>query len=658
MTNYKTRVLGVIPARGNSKSIKRKNITPLLGRPLIAYTIVEALRAKGLSRVIVSSDDDEILSISRRYGAETPFIRPMNLATDDALAIDVMRHAITTVEMKEGQLYDIVVMLQPTTPLRTSKDIDDSIRKLISSNADSVISVADVGPMHPFRMKSIDGEVLEDYTNEGIENIPRQKLPPLYIRNGGIYAARRDVVVNDRSLKGRTSYAYIMPPERSVNIDDMMDLTLVASIMNVGDWNHIKPVNSVQVPWRSWYGNEKLDLTLSDNWKITIASMRDSKEAGDQDIKNAISSPIGCPKLFELAKGKSVVCIAVDDLTKPTEAFRIIPFVIEELRAGGVRSDDIYFLMSTGTHRALTHGDVIKKLGSEIVKNFRVYNHNPYQNNEYLGKTSSGTPVYIDKLFIRADLKIGIGTLVPHPYAGFSGGGKIVMPGLAGIDSIDVNHKPVNKSLQGTIGQIDGNSRRDDIEEAMDMAGLDFLVNTTSTSDGRTAGIFAGHPLKAFFEASRVASRAYATDVPYNMDVGIFNAFPRDTWFLLSLNALNVWGSRDNDKEIVRKGGTIVIINACSEGIGEHGLVGKGMRHHVRRDKHGTFKGPLEGRRLLFFAPTINQGYVNDHYPDGVKVFQKWDDLLLELNTHHGEGAKTAIFPCSSLQLDTNLIKM
>ena len=245
---------------------------------------------------------------------------------------------------------------------------------------------------------------------------------------------------------------------------------------------------------------------------------------------------------------------------------------------------------------------------------------------------------------------------MPHPYAGFSGGGKIVLPGLAGIDSIDVNHKPVNKSLQGKIGQVEDNSRRADIEEAANMAGLDFIVNTISNSLGDTASIYSGNPIDVFNTASKKAVDVYSTNVPYNMDVGIFNAFPRDTWFLLALNSLNVWGSRDSDKEIVRKGGTIVVITSASEGIGEHGLVGKGMIHHVRRDKHGTFGGPLQDRNLVFYCPTINQNYIYDHYSEDVKIFNDWDLLIRELQKQHGKDTDAVIFPNSSLQIDSNLV--
>jgi nickel-dependent lactate racemase/CMP-N-acetylneuraminic acid synthetase len=652
----KKRVLAVIPARGGSKSIPKKNIKDIAGKPLIAFSIAEALRAKTLSNVIVSSDDEEILEIARKYGAETPFLRPKNLATDDALAIDVMAHAIKECERQEGKKYDYAVMLQPTTPMRKAEDIDEAVEKLISSNADSVIGVVNVGAIHPHRMKKIVKEELIDYDDEGTENLPRQKLPPVYIRNGAIYAAKRDVIVESKSFKGKKCLAYLMPEDRSVNIDSSLDWLLAETLMLKMDWSHVKSKNSVQMPWRSWYGNELLDIELPSDWNVSVATMNDATEISDDMIKKALTNPIASPRLSELAKGKKTACIAVDDLTKPTEVFRILPPVIDELRKGGLKDDGVYILTSVGTHRPLTRKDMVKKLGREIVEKFRVYNHNAYQNNVLIAKTSFGTPVEIDRMFLEADLRMGIGTLMPHPYAGFSGGGKIVMPGLASIDSVDINHKPVNVSLQGRIGQVTGNSRREDIEEAARMSGLHFIVNTLSNSRGKTCAVFAGSPKEAFAEASRHALKVYSTDVPYGIDVGIFNAFPRDTWFLLSLNALNVWASRDPDKEIVRRGGTIVIINACPEGLGEHGLVGKGMRQHVRRDRHGTFKGPLEGRKVIFFSPNVHPAYIYDHYPEGVLLFNRWEDVLNEVRKRHGSGTRAAVFPCAPLQMDQHVI--
>lgn len=240
----KYRILGVIPARGGSKTIPKKNVKPLLGRPLIAYTIVPALKSKLLTRVIVSSDDKEIIKVSKRYGADVPFIRPKELAKDLSLALDVIKHAVLEVENQEGKNYDYVVMLQPTTPLRTTRDIDNALRKLIETGADSVISVVSVGAIHPVRMKRIDGDRLVDYAEESVENMPKELLPPVYIRNGAIYAVKRDILVNTHSFKGDDCRPYVMPEEPSINIDSKMDFLLAETVMRKMKWDHIKLVES------------------------------------------------------------------------------------------------------------------------------------------------------------------------------------------------------------------------------------------------------------------------------------------------------------------------------------------------------------------------------------------------------------------------------
>ena len=348
-------ILGIIPARGGSKTIPRKNIKSILDRPLISYTIVEALKSKTLSNLIVSSEDDEIIRISKSYGASVPFIRPDSLAKDDSLAIDVLTHAVLELEKKENTTYDAVVMLQPTTPLRTSEDIDYSVNKLFESDYDSVISVVDVGAIHPYRMKKIVNDELVDYADETVENMPRQALPPVYIRNGAIYATKRDILINSKSLKGSKSHAYIMPPERSLNIDENLDLRFTELLMQDFDWSHIKKINSISVPWKSWYGNESLNLTFPESWNVNISQMNNAASISDQEISHSISNPLNSEKLSVLAKQKKSVCIAVDDLTKPTQAFRIIPFILEELHNSGLSNENIYFIISTGTHRTFTH---------------------------------------------------------------------------------------------------------------------------------------------------------------------------------------------------------------------------------------------------------------------------------------------------------------
>lgn len=220
------RVLGVIPARGGSKGVPRKNLKPLGGVPLIGWTIRAAREAKRLTRVIVSTDDAEIAAAAKDLGADVPFVRPADLATDSARAIPVIQHAVEALERAGDASYDAVLMLQPTTPFRSAADIDGAIEKLESTGADSVISVIDVGGTHPARMKYLEGDRLIDPPFcEAYENQPRQELKPMYLRNGAIYLTR-SAVLRGGSFKGRDCRALIMPEERSTNIDTLADFRL------------------------------------------------------------------------------------------------------------------------------------------------------------------------------------------------------------------------------------------------------------------------------------------------------------------------------------------------------------------------------------------------------------------------------------------------
>ncbi len=230
MENLK--IIGIIPARGGSKGVPRKNIRPLAGVPLIAYTIKEALKCKMLKDVVITTDDEEIREISIKYGAKVPFLRPKELAKDDSLVIPTIRHALLEMKKIEGKKYDYLVMLQPTTPLRSSQDIEVALKILIEKNADGIISVVDVDNWHPMKMKKFEGEKLVDYEKPPVENPPRQILPKVYMVNGAIYATKRDVFLEKNSFQGNFCLGYIMPPERSVNIDSELDFVLAEYLIN------------------------------------------------------------------------------------------------------------------------------------------------------------------------------------------------------------------------------------------------------------------------------------------------------------------------------------------------------------------------------------------------------------------------------------------
>lgn len=230
---FPPRTLGVTAARGGSKGIPRKNIKLLAGKPLIAHTITAALAAASLTRYLVSTDDTEIAAVARQWGAEVPFRRPAHLATDEAAQLDVLIHAVTWAEQQEQNRYDYVVVLQPTAPLRTTQDIENGLALLRDSGADAVVSIIPVVHGHPnFDMHRLANNRMVPLHPDVEAGLRRQDCPPVYVRNGAIYAVRRDVLVGRRSLYGADCRPYIMPPERSANIDSPLDLDFAEFLFN------------------------------------------------------------------------------------------------------------------------------------------------------------------------------------------------------------------------------------------------------------------------------------------------------------------------------------------------------------------------------------------------------------------------------------------
>lgn len=224
------KILGIIPARGGSKGVPRKNIRILGGKPLIVYTIEEAKKSKYIDRLVVSTEDPEIAEIARRSGCEV-IHRPNELAQDNSLVIDVVKHVLEHLNSKEGAKFDYVVLLQPTTPFRKCEDIDNAIEKMLKLGGDSVVSITEVGDKHPARMKMIVNERIVDIFDRKWDFTPRQQLPKVYIRNGAIYAAKTEVIYSKNSFRGDDCIAYVMPEERSINIDTYIDFMLAELIL-------------------------------------------------------------------------------------------------------------------------------------------------------------------------------------------------------------------------------------------------------------------------------------------------------------------------------------------------------------------------------------------------------------------------------------------
>jgi CMP-N-acetylneuraminic acid synthetase len=227
-----TTVVGLITARGGSKSVPRKNVAPIGGKPLIAWTIEAALKSRALSRVIVSTDDDEIATVARRWGAEVPFMRPVELAQDDSSHVSVLLHALCWLEAKEGYRPEYLMILQPTSPFRTAADIDAAIQLAHERDADAVVAVTETAA-HPYLTRKLaQSGVLVEFITHDIPYTQRQALPAAYAINGAIFLNRCDSLQTERTIYPEGMLGYVMPQERSVEIDTPWDMHVAGLIMN------------------------------------------------------------------------------------------------------------------------------------------------------------------------------------------------------------------------------------------------------------------------------------------------------------------------------------------------------------------------------------------------------------------------------------------
>ncbi len=223
----KKNILGVTLARGGSKSIKNKNLTKIKGKPLIYYTLKEAKKSKHLTNYIVSTDSAKIKNVVKKYKVEVPFIRPKKFSKDNSSSASALKHALVQCEKFYNKKFDYVIELMVTNPLKTVVDINNVVKILIKNKSDSVIAVNQLQDHHPARIKKIVNGKLYDFSiKEKLESRRQDLKPKAYVRSGSIYAMSRRFVMQGKRYFSGKSLAYILPPERTINIDDKNDLLM------------------------------------------------------------------------------------------------------------------------------------------------------------------------------------------------------------------------------------------------------------------------------------------------------------------------------------------------------------------------------------------------------------------------------------------------
>lgn len=283
-----------------------------------------------------------------------------------------------------------------------------------------------------------------------------------------------------------------------------------------------------------------------------------------ETIGNALASPIGTQRLKSLVGHRaSKVAILVDDWTRPTPAFKVLPSLLTELMDAGVKGEAITIIIARGTHRKPTRKELEMKLGSEVLKAFRVRHHENEDGERLvnLGRTRRGTPIWINREFYEADLKIAVGSLATHPLAGYGGGAKIVTPGVSGRETIHYNHSLISDP-NARIGMTDGNPVREDMEEIAKVAGLNFIVNLILNEKRQVLKAFAGDFIKAHREAVKAYEGLYGVKPLEASDIVVLGACPRDATFGHATFSLY------SAVPMVKEGGTIILVAPCLDGPG------------------------------------------------------------------------------------------
>ncbi len=401
----------------------------------------------------------------------------------------------------------------------------------------------------------------------------------------------------------------------------------------------------IKVPQLLWYGNTEAELTFPKPWTIFYCPMKggERKKLPPKEMEKAFLNPIGSKPIHELAKGKKEVVLLFDDMARSTPVFEIIPFVLRELEKAGVSDNQIRLIAALGAHGAQTANDFRKKLGDETLDRFPVYNHNPFANCTYLGRTKRGTPVSINREVMACDLKIGMGCIVPHSFSGFGGGGKIILPGVAHMDSIAYNHGLVQDYPECIgLGKIEGNIPRLDIEEATKMSGLTIKIDAIVNLRGEITGLFVGNPILEHHEGMKLAKEVYATTPAKNMDIVVVNAYSKPNEC-----AIAPFIGIPSLKE---EGGDLVIIANEPAGQVVHYLFGE-----FGRCGEGWLKLPqplpTKVRRFIVLSPF--KDYVGACFFGKIPSIlwaKTWEEVSDLLKTEWGNKAKVAVYPDGTIQ--------
>ena len=402
----------------------------------------------------------------------------------------------------------------------------------------------------------------------------------------------------------------------------------------------------VVLPWGAWHGDGTHELRLPATWDVATLGAAGGPTLTDEQIAAALNDPKGAPPLEDVAKGRRRACIVVDDLARPTKVERPLRHILGILDRAGVSAAHTTVLVATGTHPVLDASDLRLKVGDAVMNTCRVECHDATTNLAGTGLTYGDRELRLNRTFLDADLRVLVGSVIPHPFAGFSGGAKLVIPGLCDVDATERTHKFVLMGLRaGRAGEVGSNAFRVEIERLVHDIGVQWTVGIVPNVAREPAAIVGGDIVRAHRAACIAATRLYATPLHGTMDCLIVNAYPKDVDLVQSQNALGV--AQGMMPSPVREGGIVVMTTAAVRGVGGHGLFAPGGRTYRQPARIRAFGD----RAVWLYAPTLTEHQARSLHWSGYPFFTSSEALTHALSGALGDSATAGIIPAASLQM-------
>lgn len=411
-----------------------------------------------------------------------------------------------------------------------------------------------------------------------------------------------------------------------------------------------------------WNSDEEYFLEFPEEWDVHVYGGRTDPSLSEDEIESKLDNPISCQPLSTLALGKQSAVILIDDITRPTPTGQLLPKVISRLISSGIQAKNITILVATGTHQQSIQENKVYKIGAGDLGGVQVFVHDSHNDCEFLGNTKNGTPIFINRKLIENDLKICIGSIYPHPIAGFSGGSKLAVVGAGGYQTIRFLHDLRSGTSERT-GNID-HPFRQEINEIARKIGIDFCINIVLNQQREICNIFSGDPEESFVKAVNFVKPNFSANIDKKAEIVISDIYPFDMDFQFGFDR-GLWPF-----EFTKKAASNILLASCLNGIGKHELfpVTNPLKSRIARrlanlkvqdlfqigTRIRSIKKILWRRKLkvVVVSPNIQEAELLKVLPNG-QIASDWQSALNQLKKEyaHKPTVRVAIYKTSPLFL-------